>query len=100
MKVNMLSLDLDYVYVINIRKVVNFNMKIKKVVLNNIFYFEQVERINSLRFSYKWLMFLKELFIKCFMVKKCLFYSDIDYMNYVNNVFYVKFCLDCCVCVV
>lgn len=38
--------------------------------------------------------------MKCFMVKKCLFYSDIDYMNYVNNVFYVKFCLDCCVCVV
>lgn len=43
MKVNLLSLDLDYVYVINIRKVVNFNMKIKKVVLNNIFYFQQVE---------------------------------------------------------
>lgn len=39
MKVNLLSLDLDYVYVINVRKVVNFNMKIKKVVLNNIFYF-------------------------------------------------------------
>lgn len=93
-KVNLLSLDSDQVYATNIRKAVNFNMKTKKAVPNNPFYLEQAERINSLRPSYKWLAFPKELPTKCFTVKKRPLYSDTDYMNHVNNASYVKFCLD------
>lgn len=98
MKVNLLSLDSDHVYATNIRKAVNFNMKTKKAVPNNTFYLEQAERINSLRPSFKWLTFPKELPTKRFTVKKRPLYSDTDYMNHVNNASYVKFCLDCCAC--